>query len=350
MVAGGGGDDDVENGSGGFQTTRKSGKTGSKRTWRECRAWAFSTFHGSSIRSNPTLLQNALQNVAPVSYVQSPSKPSLEPKRRRVRARDRDRDPSLAKQRVRRRVFRCRVSISKSGSPPRRSSRLRAVAPVSYVETSPKVERTPSESVERESSVDGYGGEGTRIDDGVRMILVTNAELFSSFFILPIVARTLDELTHCRKCDLVQGKFCGDCLDMGYGENVIEANQNPDWVCPVCRGICNCSLCLRGKELMHDNIKEEMEEGHLVGKEEMKEVTFMGSENVPAEDVRKLDAATIAGEAKKQPRRSTRKDSAHVAAEDVGNLDAAADLVDGETNKQPKSSTRTEEELNISRS
>lgn len=28
---------------------------------------------------------------------------------------------------------------------------------------------------------------------------------------------------------------------------MIEANQNPDWVCPVCRGICNCSLCLRGK-------------------------------------------------------------------------------------------------------
>lgn len=91
---------------------------------------------------------------------------------------------------------------------------------------------------------------------------------------------------------------------------------------------------------MHDNIKEEMEEGHLVGKEEMKEVNFMGSEHVPAEDVRKLDAATIAGEAKKQPRRSTRRDSAHVDAEDVGNLDAAADLVDGETNKQP-SSTRT---------
>lgn len=92
---------------------------------------------------------------------------------------------------------------------------------------------------------------------------------------------------------------------------------------------------------MHDNIKEEMEEGHLVEKEEMKEVNFMGSEHVPAEDVGKLDAATIAGdvvdgEAKKQPRRSTRRDSAHVAAEDMGNLDAAGD-VDGETKKQPRS-------------
>lgn len=32
-----------------------------------------------------------------------------------------------------------------------------------------------------------------------------------------------------------------------YGENVIEANANPDWVCPVCRDICNCSRCRRVK-------------------------------------------------------------------------------------------------------
>lgn len=32
-----------------------------------------------------------------------------------------------------------------------------------------------------------------------------------------------------------------------YGENVLEANQNPSWICPVCRGICNCSRCRRAK-------------------------------------------------------------------------------------------------------
>lgn len=32
-----------------------------------------------------------------------------------------------------------------------------------------------------------------------------------------------------------------------YGEHVLEAQQNPDWICPVCRGICNCSLCRQGK-------------------------------------------------------------------------------------------------------
>lgn len=28
---------------------------------------------------------------------------------------------------------------------------------------------------------------------------------------------------------------------------MIEANQNPNWICPVCRGICNCSLCRQAK-------------------------------------------------------------------------------------------------------
>ncbi|PRQ23282.1 putative Zinc-finger domain of monoamine-oxidase A repressor R1 [Rosa chinensis] len=59
--------------------------------------------------------------------------------------------------------------------------------------------------------------------------------------------KTLGQHTHCCKCDLVQGQFCGDCLYMRYGENVIEASKNPDWVCPVCRGICNCSLCSKEK-------------------------------------------------------------------------------------------------------
>lgn len=28
-----------------------------------------------------------------------------------------------------------------------------------------------------------------------------------------------------------------------YGENVLETLKNKKWVCPICRGICNCSLC-----------------------------------------------------------------------------------------------------------
>ena len=41
----------------------------------------------------------------------------------------------------------------------------------------------------------------------------------------------------------VQGQFCGDCIFMRYGENVLEVAKNPDWQCPKCRDICNCSFC-----------------------------------------------------------------------------------------------------------
>ena len=28
-----------------------------------------------------------------------------------------------------------------------------------------------------------------------------------------------------------------------YGENAADALLDPDWKCPPCRGICNCSIC-----------------------------------------------------------------------------------------------------------
>ncbi|OMO56772.1 hypothetical protein CCACVL1_26283 [Corchorus capsularis] len=59
--------------------------------------------------------------------------------------------------------------------------------------------------------------------------------------------KTLEDHTHCSKCNKVQGQFCRACLYTRYGEHVPEANENPNWVCPVCRGICNCSLCRKAK-------------------------------------------------------------------------------------------------------
>ncbi len=38
-----------------------------------------------------------------------------------------------------------------------------------------------------------------------------------------------------------QGVFCGDCLFMRYGENITELAPGA-WVCPPCRGLCNCSF------------------------------------------------------------------------------------------------------------
>nr|GMD51796.1 cell division cycle-associated protein 7-like [Ipomoea batatas] len=84
--------------------------------------------------------------------------------------------------------------------------------------------------------VDGYGKDGKRIYDPIKGKTCHQCR-----------QKTLGHRTHCSKCNMVQGQFCGDCLYMRYGEHVLEANCNPDWICPVCRGICNCSLCRQAK-------------------------------------------------------------------------------------------------------
>lgn len=146
--------------------------------------------------------------------------------------------------------------------PARRSSRLQNATPVSYSEI-PEGKRGKSSVFEddlllsgskaevyteehekllgsTEMSwtlfVDGCGQDGKRIYDPVRGKTCHQCR-----------QKTLGLRTHCAQCNMVQGQFCGDCLFMRYGEHVLEANQNPDWRCPVCRGICNCSLCRQAK-------------------------------------------------------------------------------------------------------
>jgi len=57
--------------------------------------------------------------------------------------------------------------------------------------------------------------------------------------------KTLDVKTICRSktCYGVRGQFCGICLRNRYGEEARNALLDPEWECPVCRGICNCSIC-----------------------------------------------------------------------------------------------------------
>ncbi|XP_020217404.1 LOW QUALITY PROTEIN: cell division cycle-associated protein 7 [Cajanus cajan] len=146
--------------------------------------------------------------------------------------------------------------------PHRRSSRLQNVTPVSYSEAPIKKaefvengrvvieEGSKPEAYTEEHDkllgntdkpwttlfVDGVGKDGKRIYDSVRGKTCHQCR-----------QKTLGYRTHCSQCNLVQGQFCGDCLYMRYGEHVLEALQNPTWLCPVCRGICNCSLCRQAK-------------------------------------------------------------------------------------------------------
>ncbi|XP_015592142.1 cell division cycle-associated protein 7 isoform X2 [Cephus cinctus] len=57
--------------------------------------------------------------------------------------------------------------------------------------------------------------------------------------------KTIDTKTVCRsgECIGVRGQFCGPCLRGRYGESALEALKDPDWACPPCRGLCNCSIC-----------------------------------------------------------------------------------------------------------
>ncbi|CAK8533268.1 unnamed protein product [Lathyrus sativus] len=40
-------------------------------------------------------------------------------------------------------------------------------------------------------------------------------------------------------------KFCHKCLLNRYGEKAKEVNLLNDWMCPKCKGICNCSFCMK---------------------------------------------------------------------------------------------------------
>ncbi|XP_075443260.1 cell division cycle-associated 7-like protein isoform X2 [Ascaphus truei] len=86
--------------------------------------------------------------------------------------------------------------------------------------------------------------------------------------------KTIDTKTVCRNqgCGGVRGQFCGPCLRNRYGEDVKIALLDPDWVCPPCREICNCSYCRKrdgrcatgmlihlAKFYGYDNVKEYLE-------------------------------------------------------------------------------------------
>ncbi|KAL1556984.1 hypothetical protein AAHA92_12529 [Salvia divinorum] len=155
-----------------------------------------------------------------------------------------------------------RLHTPSPAGPTRRSSRLQSSTPLSYCEIHvDKKHKSLNENntLREEGSrpevyteehdkllgsteiswtlfVDGYGKDGKRIYDPINGKTCHQCR-----------QKTLGQRTHCSNCSMVQGQFCGDCLYMRYGENVIEAKANSEWICPVCRGICNCSLCRQAK-------------------------------------------------------------------------------------------------------
>lgn len=59
--------------------------------------------------------------------------------------------------------------------------------------------------------------------------------------------KTDDLKTTCKSdsCIGIRGQFCGPCLKNRYGEDAKKSIMDPTWMCPPCRGICNCSFCMK---------------------------------------------------------------------------------------------------------
>lgn len=60
--------------------------------------------------------------------------------------------------------------------------------------------------------------------------------------------KTRDFVAGCKnlkKDKLCTIKFCHKCLMNRYGENAEEMALLENWQCPKCRGICNCSFCMK---------------------------------------------------------------------------------------------------------
>ncbi|XP_058088141.1 uncharacterized protein LOC131235057 isoform X2 [Magnolia sinica] len=61
---------------------------------------------------------------------------------------------------------------------------------------------------------------------------------------MDFVAACKNENSKNKACTI---KFCHKCLLNRYGEKAEEMARLDDWKCPKCRGICNCSFCMKRK-------------------------------------------------------------------------------------------------------
>ncbi|XP_052311681.1 uncharacterized protein LOC7457511 isoform X2 [Populus trichocarpa] len=117
---------------------------------------------------------------------------------------------------------------------PRRSSRLKIMDPINYMEIRPTRKKETSMDVEiqlREGSQpEIYTEEDENLLGDHKTTWTLNVDGCGK--------------DGRRVYDPEMGETCHQCR---YGENVIEVNQDPNWICPVCRGICNCSLCRHAK-------------------------------------------------------------------------------------------------------
>ena len=79
-------------------------------------------------------------------------------------------------------------------------------------------------------------------------VLIYNVEAYNVTSINAIINRHKGKW----KNDLIETccwSYCNQCLKYNYENFSYEEIKKPDWYCPFCKGICNCSRCIRQDQL-----------------------------------------------------------------------------------------------------
>lgn len=132
-----------------------------------------------------------------------------------------------------------------------RQSRQSEVSPCARKEKSQSQSQSQSQSKRKEG--DSGGGDGSSIakrnsNPGVRVVGGRIYCPFNGKTCHQCRQKTLDFTAACRnmkgdkQCTI---KFCHKCLLNRYGEKAADVAVLEDWKCPKCRGICNCSFCMK---------------------------------------------------------------------------------------------------------
>ncbi|XP_010265236.1 PREDICTED: uncharacterized protein LOC104603026 [Nelumbo nucifera] len=142
--------------------------------------------------------------------------------------------------------------------------------------------------------------------------------------------KTMDFVASCKNqrddkpCTI---KFCHKCLLNRYGEKAEEVALLGDWKCPKCRGICNCSFCM--KKRGHQPTGILVHTAKATGFSSVSEMLHVkGPENVGAEKILK----NVVSSPKKQD--ASNKVTVTASPKKVGKENLFAGKVD--LNSQPK--------------
>ena len=126
--------------------------------------------------------------------------------------------------------------------------------------------------------------------------------------------------------------FCGTCLQNRYGQDARVALKDPNWSCPPCLKVCNCSLCRArtGKRSIPDATQHAKEKGFQSVHHYLKFKHALKSKKQKNGDIKK--DSSEAEEVKKSPEKSENTDK----TEEVIELDTSFESSESKKSKMEK--------------